>query len=128
MEDMRAGLLILFVIFSAGCAGSGSDAGWPGQMSPNPTAYDFPIVEKRWAAASPTPLGTAQDVAALMAALKRAHPDMVVHEIRWLSATEVMALLVQGGGLAGGEELYYGVLEKSDNAWKLVAWYDGSIA
>jgi ABC-type glycerol-3-phosphate transport system substrate-binding protein len=124
---MRASILILGVILLAGCAGN-SGAGWPGQLSPNPTAYDFPIVEKRWAAASLTPLGSAQDVAAITAALKKAHPDMVVHEIRWLSATEVMALLVRGDGLAGGEELFYGVLEKSGDSWSVVAWYDGSIA
>jgi hypothetical protein len=90
--------------------------------------YDFPIVQKRWAAASPVPSGSAQEVAAITAALKKAHPDMVVREIRWLSATEVMAQVVQGGGLVGGEELFYGVLDKSGDAWKLVAWYDASIA
>ena len=126
---MHARVLILGVILLAGCAGGdGSDAGWPGQLSPNPTAYDYPIVEKRWAAALTGPLGSAQDAAAITAALKKAHPDMVVHEIRWLSATEVMALVVKGDGLAGGEELFYGVLEKNGETWRIVAWYDGSIA
>ena len=124
---MRACGLIMVVLLLAGCAGNGSTAGWPGQMSPDPTAYDFPVVEKRWAAASPTPLGTAQDVAAITTALKKAHPDMVVHEIRWLSATEAMALFVRGDGLVGGEELFYGVLEKSSDSWQIAAWYDGSI-
>ncbi len=125
---MRATILILGVIFLAGCASGGSDAGWPGQLSPNPTAYDFPIVEKRWAAASRVPLGSAQDMAAITATLRKVHPDMVVHEIRWLSATEVMALLIKGDGLVGGEELFYGVLEKGGDAWIVEAWYDGSIA
>jgi hypothetical protein len=125
---MRAGVLILGVILLAGCAGSGTEGGWPGQMSQDPTAYDFPLVEKRWAAASPTPMGSAPDMATITAALKKAHSDMVVHEIRWISATEVMALLVRGDGLAGGEELFYGVLHKSGDTWRIVAWYDGSIA
>jgi hypothetical protein len=125
---MRATLLILGVILLAGCANGGSHTGWPGQHGEDPTAFDFPIVQKRWEAASIAPLGSAQDVAAITAALKKAHPDMVVREIRWLSATEVMALLVRGDGLAGGEELFYGVLEKSGDSWSVVAWYEGSIA
>jgi hypothetical protein len=119
------GLLVAAIALTA-CAGSG--AGWPGQHGEDPTAYDFPIVEKRWAAASTVPLGSAQDVAAITDALKRAHPDMVVHEIRWLAATEVMVLLVRGEGLTLGEEAFYAVLDKSGDEWKLVAWYDGSAA
>jgi hypothetical protein len=120
----------LFVVLAAltSCASSSSDAGWPGQLSPDPTVYDFPIVQKRWAAASATPIGTAQDAAAIVVALKKAHPDMVMREIRWLSTTEVMALVARGDGLAGSEELFYGVLDKSSGAWRLVAWYEGSIA
>ena len=73
-------------------------------------------------------VGSAQDAAAITTALKKAHPDMVVHEVRWLSATEVMALVVRNEGLVGSEELFYGVLEKSGDSWRIVAWYDGSIA
>jgi hypothetical protein len=97
-------------------------------MSQDPTAYDYPIVEKRWETASPTPFGSAQDVTAITAAMKKAHPDLVVREIRWLTATEVMVLVVRGAGLTGGEEFFYGVLDKSGDAWRLVAWYDESIA
>ncbi len=127
MRFQTAWLFVAVVALTA-CASSGPEAGWPGQMSQDPTAYDFPIVEKRWAAASATPPGSAQDMAEISAALKKAQPDMVVHEIRWLSATEVMALVVRGDGLVGGEELFYGVLDKRGDAWRIVAWYDGSIA
>jgi hypothetical protein len=122
----RFACLFVAVVALTSCASSGG--GWPGQFGEDPTAYDFPIVQKRWAAASAAPMGSAQDVAAIMAAVRKAHPDLVVQEIRGLSATEVMALVVQGGGLVGGEELFYGVLDKNGNAWRLVAWYDGSIA
>ncbi len=125
---MRAVALALLVVFITACAGSGSDTGWPGQSGEDPTAYDFPIVQKRWDAALRAPLGSAQDGAAITAALKRAHPDMAVHEIRWLSATEVMVLLVRGEGLTVGEEFFYGVLDKGGDVWRMVAWYDGSIA
>jgi hypothetical protein len=107
----------------SGCA----DSGWPGQFGQDPNVYDFPLVEKRWQAASRTPLGSAQDTADIVAQLKRKHPDLVVREIRWLSATEVMALCLSSGAQVGGSELFYGALKKSGDDWKLVAWYDGSI-
>jgi hypothetical protein len=122
---MRVVVLIVSVLFIVGCAGGGS--GWPGQYGEDPTAYDFPIVEKRWQAASRSPLGSAQDMADIVAVLKKKHPELVVHEIRWLSATEVMALCVSSSAQVGGQELYYGALEKSGSEWSLVAWYDGSI-
>jgi hypothetical protein len=122
---MRIVVLIVSVLFIVGCAGAG---GWPGQYGEDPTAYDFPIVEKRWQTASRTPLGSAQDTVDILAVLKKKHPELVVHEIRWLSATEVMALCVSGSSAqVGGSELYYGALEKSGSDWSLVAWYDGSV-
>jgi hypothetical protein len=121
---MRFTPLLLSALLLTACAGGGGE--WPGQHSEDPTAYDFPIVQKRWDTASRAPLGSAQDIAAITSALKRAHPDLVVREIRWLSATEVMALVVRDAGLAGGEELFYGALNKNGDAWQLVAWYDGS--
>jgi hypothetical protein len=118
----RAWMLLTGVFVLASCAGGG----WPGQYGADPTAYDFPVVQKRWAAASQVPLGSAQDVAGITAALKKAHADTVVREIRWLSATEVMAVCVRGGGVILGEESFYGALKRSGDHWRVVAWYDGS--
>ena len=117
-------ILMLLAGLLTACAGGGS--GWPGQLSEDPTSYDFPIVAQRWATASRTPLGSTQDIAQIIAAVKQKHPDLVVREIRWLSATEVMALCASGAAQVGGTELYFGALEKGGSAWSLVAWYDGS--
>jgi hypothetical protein len=121
---MRMVVLIASVLFIVGCAGGG---GWPGQYGEDPTAYDFPIVEKRWQAASRSPLGSAQDMTDIVTVLKKKHPELVVREIRWLSATEVMALCVGSGIQVGGQQFYYGALEKNGSDWSMVAWYDGSV-
>jgi Na+-transporting NADH:ubiquinone oxidoreductase subunit NqrC len=121
---MRPGFLSLLACVGllTGCAGSG----WPGQYGEDPTVYDFPIVEKRWTAASLAPLGSKQDLAGISLAVQRAHPDVAVQQVRWISATEVMVLAVRGQGLALGTESFYGALEKDGDQWRLIAWYDGS--
>jgi hypothetical protein len=72
-------------------------------------------------------LGSAQDITEINAAVKKVHPDVTVHEIRWISPTEAMVTAVRGGDLAVGAEGFYGALKKDGDAWRVVAWYDDTI-
>ena len=122
---MRPGLFLL--IFSSILVTACGGTGWPGQYGEDPSVFDFPVVRHRWEAASRTALGTAQDVAEIKEAIRKKRSDVIVHEIRWISATEVMAYVAHGEQLALGSESFYSVVKKDGDHWHLVAWYDNSI-
>ena len=115
----RAGLLALSTVILAACASER----WPGQSDNNASAYDCPVIQKRYEAASKQSLGTAQDIEEIKRAILKIHPDMAIDEIRWISATEVIAYTDCGRNLPLGYESFYCALQKKDKKWQFVAAY-----
>ncbi len=115
----KACLLVVTAVILTACA----TERWPGQSSDDVSVIDYPIVQKRFEAASKKPLGTAQDLVEIKRAILKIHPDMNIDKIRWISATEVIAYADCGRNLPLGYESFYCALQKRNKKWQLVASY-----
>ena len=117
----RAVFLLGIALFLSACA----DDYWPGQNAKDGalSASDYPVVEKRYETASKITLGTTQDIEEIRRVLRISHPEMEISEIRWISATEVIAYTERNKNENLGYESFYCAIEKNDKGWRFVACY-----
>lgn len=117
----RTCFLVLATVILSTCASER----WPGQSDNDgwPSSSDYPIVQTRFEAASKKTLGTEQDVAEIKRAILKVHPEMNIDEIRWISATEVIAYTDSGRNLPLGYESFFCPLIKNDKKWQFIACY-----
>ncbi len=114
-----------FLIGLALGLGACANTSWPGQDEPNqpPSASDYPVVAKRYDAASKKILGNAKDLEEIKQAIRESHPEMEISKIRWISATEVIAYTETGKNLPLGYASFFCALEKKEKKWRFIAYY-----
>lgn len=117
----KAAFLVGLALGLSACA----DTSWPGQYELNqpPSASDYPVVKKRYEAASKKILGNAKDLEEIKQAIRESHPEMEISEIRWISATEVIAYTEAGKNLPLGYESFFCALGKKEQKWRFIACY-----